>query len=303
MLMLISGFYDEVVSDLDAQIETATCLGGKYACLRQINGKNIADFTLEEFAKTVKPRLDAAGLGVSSLGSPIGKMPLYNDEAYAKQTTQLTELVKIANACGCKYIRVFSFYNHGGNFEKVCERLRGFIEIAQTGGVTLIHENEKHIFGDTPERCRKLYDALAGPCFALCYDAGNFIQLGLDPHAAYEQLLDCIVYYHIKDCGKEGTPVPLGMGEARYDLILADLKQSGYGGFLTLEPHTAVYSKLKRVLALCPFAFVVTALRRLRRTFRRIDKKKGVGILQKVSRKTVFEWQYAALTELLGNMD
>ncbi len=50
----ISGFYDEVSSDLKTQLDTIKEYGESYLCPRKINGKNIADYTLEEFEKEVK---------------------------------------------------------------------------------------------------------------------------------------------------------------------------------------------------------------------------------------------------------
>ena len=297
--MKISGFFDEVSSNLDTQIKTAKELNVNYICPRNIDGKNISDYTLEEFENNVKPRLDAAGVSVSSLGTPFGKIALDDEEGYANQKAKLTELVKIAKLCNCKYIRVFSFYKHSENLQKVVERLKGFIDIAAPYGITLIHENEKHVFGDIPTRCKQLYDALGGENFALCYDAANYIQVKVDAMAAYEMLKDCTVYYHIKDADSKGVNVPLGMGLADYGTILANLKQRGYGGFLTLEPHTVFYAKLKKVFALCPIVFFVPFLAKMRKAFRKIDKTRGIKMLGSVSSKAVFEWQHTALAELI----
>ena len=91
----ISGFYDEVSSNLDEQIKLIKEYGESYLCPRVVDGKNIANYTEQEFRSTVKPRLDNAGIKFSSIGSPIGKIGLYDDEAYEAQLAKLKELVKI----------------------------------------------------------------------------------------------------------------------------------------------------------------------------------------------------------------
>ena len=88
-------------------------------CPRVVDGKNIADYTAEEFAANIKPRLDAAGIKFSSIGSPIGKIGLYDDAAYEAQLAKLEELVKICKLMDCKYIRMFSFrVKQGGDYGK-----------------------------------------------------------------------------------------------------------------------------------------------------------------------------------------
>ena len=68
MKVIISGFYDEVSLKLDNQIALLNELGEKYMCPRLLDGKNIADYTLEEFVEQIKPRLDENGIKFSSMG-------------------------------------------------------------------------------------------------------------------------------------------------------------------------------------------------------------------------------------------
>ena len=73
MAVTISGFYDEVSSDLKVQLELMKKLGERYICPRNVTGKNIAEYTAEEFVSDVKPVLADYGASFSSIGSPIGK--------------------------------------------------------------------------------------------------------------------------------------------------------------------------------------------------------------------------------------
>ena len=72
----ISGFADEISSSFDEQLKTVRELGMHYISLRSADKKGIADFTVEEVKTDLLPRLQAAGVGVSSLGSPIGKVKI-----------------------------------------------------------------------------------------------------------------------------------------------------------------------------------------------------------------------------------
>ena len=106
----ISGFYDEISGSLSKQIAVLHELGEHYMCPRNIDGKNIADYTFEEFEKDVYPVLKKEGIKFSSIGSPIGKVGIDDEEGFAKQKKQLAELVKIAQLMKCEYIRIFSFF-------------------------------------------------------------------------------------------------------------------------------------------------------------------------------------------------
>jgi sugar phosphate isomerase/epimerase len=297
-MFYISGFYDEAIGSLQGQIELIKKLGGSYLCPRSLNGKNIADYTAEEFGRDILPTLKAEGIKLSSLGSPIGKINLSDDEAYSVQLKKLGELVKIAEMTECRYIRCFSFFTNGENDEaaakKVADKFRGFLDVVQGSGVVLLHENEKKIFGDVPERVLRLYEELNDPQLKLCYDASNYIQCGADPWKAYEATRDYTVYYHMKDC-LDGVEVPLGTGSGKIAELIADLSARNYDGFLTLEPHTAKYALMKIPFYIIPFL----TLTRAGRVFRKIDKDRGIKPLKSVGREEVFIWQYENLTEII----
>ena len=85
----ISGFADEISQDFDQQLKTVTDLGMKYICIRSAEHKGIADYTPEEVRTVLLPKLRAAGVGVSSLGTAIGKVEVDDEEGFAKQLEQL----------------------------------------------------------------------------------------------------------------------------------------------------------------------------------------------------------------------
>jgi len=294
----ISGFFDEASIRLDAQLALMKSLGVGWLCPRSVDGKNITDHTLETFNE-IKPRIEAAGAKLSSIGSNIGKIPLEDDGAYQVQLKKLAHMADIAEAAGCRYIRMFSFYMPPGFdeeavFPRVIEKLRGFLDVIEGRDVTLIHENEKKIFGDTPGRALRLHQALVSPQFALCYDASNYLQVGEAPWEAYLLTREATAYYHMKDC-KDGFEVPLGEGQGRIRDVLADLHARDFDGFLTLEPHTAKYALLRRPLRMLPFMGAGTVCRE-------IDKARGFSFWSKVTREDVLRWQHENLVKILNEI-
>ena len=179
--IMISGFADEISSDFQKQLEVVTNLGMHYISLRSADGKGIADYTVEEVKEKLLPRLEKFGVKVSSLGSPIGKVGIEDEEGFQKQLEQLTTLCEICKVLNCKYIRMFSFYIPEGKDPQdyrsaVIEKLEKFLEIARKYQVVLLHENEKDIYGDVAARCKDLMDTLGGPCFKSAFDFANFVQ-------------------------------------------------------------------------------------------------------------------------------
>lgn len=250
--IIISGFADEIDPQLDRQLEVVKQLGMEYICLRAADGKGVAEYTLEEFQQQIQPRLEQAGVKISSLGSPIGKIDIDDDAAYEKQLQQLDTLCQICNACGCRYIRMFSFWMPKDKApeeftDKVLEKLAGFAKVAEKHDVILIHENEKDIYGDTGERCKVILDRLASPHFKAAFDFANFVQCGEDPEQCWEMLKEYVVYIHIKDAVRGNNEnVLCGTGDGKIPQLLQRIiRQDGYQGFLTLEPHLVLFATLQ----------------------------------------------------------
>ncbi len=134
--IIISGFADEISAQLDEQLKVVTDLGMNYISLRAADGKGIAEYTVDEVREKILPRLNSAGVKVSSLGSPIGKVDVEDEEGFQKQLGQLDTLCQICKLLDCRYIRMFSFYIPKGKEpdsyrEVVLEKLKQFAAIAE----------------------------------------------------------------------------------------------------------------------------------------------------------------------------
>lgn len=245
----LTGFGDEIASSLDEQLALMEALGIRALEARGVNGVNVSALT-EAQARAARATLDAHGFEVSALGSPIGKSDIGED--FGKALDALRHTLDIARILRAPAIRLFSFYvpdaSSDDRGDEVLSRLSRFKEAAAGSGITLLHENESGIFGETPAHCLRIARQLCGEGFALIFDPSNFVQRGWDVMAAWRLLKPYVRYLHIKDSVRlpEGTDIHAvnphrvaGTGEARLRSILSDLKADGYAGYLSLEPHLA----------------------------------------------------------------
>lgn len=243
----ISGFSDEIDSQISVQFEVLDKLNIRYFEPRGVNGKNISQLTDEE-AINLKKEMDAHGIKASSIGSPIGKIKVSDD--FKPHFELFKRVVKIAKILDCKYIRMFSFYHDGGEWteserDEVFRRIKEMLDYAIEEDVILLHENEADIYGDTDERSLDLLQEFACDNFAAVFDPANFVQSGVDTIKAYDMLKGYIKYMHIKDAYVSNKRVvPAGMGDGNVEYILDSLFKGGYDGFLSLEPHLGSFEGL-----------------------------------------------------------
>ncbi len=256
----ISGFADEIAEDVDTQFRVLNKLDIRYFEPRGIDGKNIAELSDGEVA-ALKEKMERCGIKASSIGSPIGKIRL--DEDFQAHFEKFQRVVDIAERLEAGYIRMFSFYPPerpdsaagegdgaahewtAGEREEVIRRLRRMTAYAGERDVVLLHENEKGIYGDTAERCADLMRELGCRHFQAVFDPANFVQCGQDTKEAYEALRSFIAYVHVKDARVEDrSVVPAGAGDGNVGHILKGLLDSGYEGYLSLEPHLGSFSGL-----------------------------------------------------------
>lgn len=245
---LISGFADEIDSDVDKQIALLKNLGISYLEFRSGYGINVADHTIEQALK-LQEKFNSNGIGVSAIGSPIGKIGINDDmNACLKRLGHVAELADIFET---KYIRMFSFYmpeekNHELYRDEVLRRTEQMVKLAASKNQVLLHENEKGIYGDMADRCLDLMKNFYGENYKCTFDFANFVQCGQDTLEAYEMLSPYIEYIHVKDALLEtGEVVPGGMGDGRLREIFEKLDTAGYQGFLSLEPHLTDFAGLK----------------------------------------------------------
>jgi sugar phosphate isomerase/epimerase len=237
----LSGFADEISPDLDEQVTLVTGLGLRYIELRSAWDVNVLDLDPDQLRR-VKTTLDGAGLGVSSIGSPIGKIAITDDNG--RHLDRMRHAADVANLFGARYLRMFSYFmpagaDPDGYRDEVIARISDLAAIAEDAGVTLIHENEKEIFGDIPRRCLDIVEAVNSPALALTWDNANFVQCGVRPFTeAFPLLAPHVSYLQVKDAlAADGTVVPAGEGDGEFRETMRAFAARGFDGFVSLEPH------------------------------------------------------------------
>ena len=249
--IILSSFADEYSPDFTEQLEGMRGYGIDYVEVRGVDGKNVSVLSPLEVVE-VKNKLDFFGIGVSAIGSPIGKVQLDGD--LGAHFDMAKRVFEIANELGSRYVRMFSFYApEGKNIvdykDSVFEELDKLKALAKSHGVTLCHENEAKIYGDIPSRCREIYDTFGGEIKTV-FDMGNYVLEGVKPYSeGYGLLKDGIAYFHIKDALSAGAIVPPGCGEANIKEILADhVAYAKEDFFVSVEPHLQLFSGLNALV-------------------------------------------------------
>ena len=252
---IISAFGDEIDPSLETQMDVLEKHGINHIEMRGVIGKNVTQLDATE-AVEIKKQLDARNFKISALGSPIGKIGITDD--FLPHLEKFKHTLELASILRTKYIRVFSFFMPEGKEpaqyrDEVLERWASFIDEAKGSGIVLLHENEKDIYGDTADRCFDLLETLNCSYVRMTFDPANFVQCKEETYPkAYKLLRKHIEYLHIKDALlANGEVTPAGYGDGRVKEIIKDLYDSGYSGFLSLEPHLAEFAGLAS-LERCP---------------------------------------------------
>ena len=243
MTVTLSGFADEISPDPREQLVTLAAESIRHLELRSAWSVNVADFTAAQLA-AFRALLDDAGVLVSAIGSPVGKIPV--GAPLGPELDRMRRVAAAAHELGTPIVRVFSFFIPAGEppgryRAEVIDRMAALAAIAAAEGLTLAHENEKDIFGDTPDRCADLIASVGSPALRATFDAANFVQCGVRPFTdAYHQLRSFLIYLQVKDAvAATGEVVPAGEGDGEVRETLAALRDSGFEGFMSLEPHLA----------------------------------------------------------------
>jgi sugar phosphate isomerase/epimerase len=242
----ITGFADEISKDLDEQIALLKELDIDFVEFRSAWGTKVLDLS-ESQLDLAKSKLEDAGIRLSSVGSDLGK--IFITDPFEAHLERARHGVNVANFFGAKYIRVFSFFIPEGHYandyrDEVMRRTRAMVNLAESGGVTMLHENEKDIYGDTPQRVVDLMTTIDSPNYRAIIDPANYVQCGYKPFdEAYPLVHPYIEYIHCKDAKAPtssnplGEIVPSGEGDGQFPELIRGLADSDFNGFLSIEPH------------------------------------------------------------------
>lgn len=244
---LISAFADEASNDPDRQIAALKRNG-----LRMIEPRNIGGGILSKTDAEIDAfgqKLADAGIGISALGSPIGKYDI--GKPFDAHLTDFRRALSICRRLGTDRMRMFSFFVPQERLKacraEVLRRLSVMLEEADRAGVTLCHENETGIYGQNPAEVADLLNALPG--LYGVFDAANYVMNDQDPLAGIDATLIRPAYLHMKDAiGAEKAMVPVGMGDGHYAEVLRRVDRAMDGLVcLTVEPHLHIFEIYQKI--------------------------------------------------------
>ncbi len=247
--MYFSGIADEAAGDLAGQVRAHQALQWKHIELRNIDGTNLTDLPDAEFDRVAEEVQDA-DLHVSCFASQIANWSRPIDTDLEIDLAELERAIPRMQRLGTPFIRCMSYPNsdpaleEGEWRERVVERMKRLAQLAQDGGVVLVHENCDGWGGIGPDQTMALLREVDSPALKLVFDSGNPVPHGQDGWEYYTGVRDEVVYVHIKDYrlegdGDERREVACFPGEGRGAVreIITDLLGRGYDDGFSIEPH------------------------------------------------------------------
>lgn len=243
-MFILSAFADEIDPDPHKQIDILKQCGVRHIELRSILKTNVLDLTDLQIAE-LKALFDKNGLGLSAIGSPIGKIKI--SDPFPPHLERFKRAIHLCKVFGTPNIRIFSYYpaddgDWATHRQAVLDRMFDKCKLAEQAGVRLVHENEHRIYGDSPERVKDLLQTVLAKVparvFGAAYDPANYVFCGYDPWQGWQMTKQWTIHFHIKDW-KTGAPHGslAGEGEGRIPEVITEAVAMNYNGFATLEPH------------------------------------------------------------------
>ncbi len=263
-MIIFTGIGDEAGNPLAAQITATQALGWQHLELRNVeipgfptgNVHDIPDAAFQQLVET----LHAANIQVSGLGSTIGNWASHITDDFALTLERVERAIPRMQQLGTQQVRVMSYAirkDEDGQDQPdqmEAERFRRLREIKarfDDAGLTMVHENCMNYGGMSISHALRTIENVPGlrwvfdtcnPVFNADRDRPGHMQ---DPWAFYQAVKPAISHIHIKDGiydpDKKDCDYTLpGAGHGQVKRILTDLLSTGYSGFISIEPHTAV---------------------------------------------------------------
>ena len=129
---ILSAFADEASASFPEQLEALREAGIDRIEIRGVDGTNVSALT-DEKAREVRRMLDGAGVGISAIGSPFGKIVV--NEGFAEHLEALKRSMEQAKILGANTFRMFSFYPPKGEViaayrQQVIDQLGAMLDAA-----------------------------------------------------------------------------------------------------------------------------------------------------------------------------
>jgi sugar phosphate isomerase/epimerase len=238
---------------ISQDFETAVLLGLEWGVehfeLKRMYGRRMPDITDDEI-KTVENVLRVNGAALSSIAPGLFKIPLDPEQIVLEAGKRFDMSVALAHRLKTPNVVIFGFVRDDRRTEDAA--LKQIIDVfgplaarAEREGLTLFLENDRGLWGESPEAVRRILEGVGSRAFRLNWDPGNLI--GAFPEAPYPTSYELIKQYvghvHVKDAkaAKSGnlpfTHAMMGAGDVDWIGQFERLLRDDYKGYCVIEPH------------------------------------------------------------------
>lgn len=262
-MIKLTGIADEAGASLDVQIKAHQELGWDSIESRIIEVDGVKG-NLHEVPEATFDKacgiLAAANMGVCGFGSIIANWAHKIEDDFAITEAEIARAIPRMQKLNSKLIRVMSYAirkDEAGNDlpdQMEEERFRRMREINQRfadAGLTVVHENCMNYGGMSVSHALRMLENVPG--LKWVFDTGNPVFNQDRDHPGkmqdawdfYQAVKPHIVHVHVKDgrwnAEKNDADYTYpGEGEGHTERIMKDLVDTGYDGYISIEPHVAV---------------------------------------------------------------
>ena len=249
--MYLTGFADEVSSNIEDQIRVTKELGWNAIEARSIGESNIHDISDADFENVCKALLDN-GIHINCFGSAIANWSKKISDPFEISLQEVERTISRMQRLNVKLVRIMSYSRCTGSEQYAEERFRRLKVICDKfleAGITPLHENCMNYGGMSWMHTLELIDNISG--LRLVFDTGNPViskdyskteDRKQDSLEFFKKIHEHVEHIHIKDVFLDGDKecfVFPGEGDAKIVDILKELKHMNYNGGISIEPHMA----------------------------------------------------------------
>lgn len=238
---------DAVSQDFETAVLLGLEWGVEYFELKRMHGKRMPDITDEE-VRLIQKVLRANQVTLSSLAPGLFKIPL-DRELISQETGKRFDMtVELANRLDCRSVVIFGFVRDDRRTE--AEALRQIIDVfgavtarAEREGLTLFLENDRGLWGESPESVRQILAGVNSCALKLNWDPGNLVGAFSEaPYpTGYEIVREYVGHVHVKDAKATGNGqfahAMMGSGDIDWVGQFERLIRDKYAGYCVIEPH------------------------------------------------------------------
>ena len=249
--MYLTGFADEVSSNIEDQIRVTKELGWNAIEARSIGESNIHDISDADFENVCKVLLDN-GIHINCFGSTIANWSKKISDPFEISLQEVERTISRMHRLNVKLVRIMSYARCPGSEQYAEERFRRLKVICDKfleAGITPLHENCMNYGGMSWMHTLELINNIPG--LRLVFDTGNPViskdyskteDRKQDSLEFFKKIHEHVEHIHIKDAFLDGDKecfVFPGEGDAKIVDILKELKHMNYNGGISIEPHMA----------------------------------------------------------------